>query len=248
MKIVTVVRRVPDVEARVEVDGGDVRVSGAAWSLDGMDEYGVEQALRMREGGLDAEVVALAVGPADTEEVLRTALAMGADRARLLVADDADVGDVLARARLLADAIREEGADLVLTGGKQADADSAALGPALAEHLGWPLADWTTHLELDGTQVRAVHDGDAGPETLAFALPAVVTTQQGLAEPRYPTLPNIMKAKRKPLDVADAPPATPATNVVGRAPERRERARRMLDGSLEDQARELARVLREGTA
>ncbi|MDR9392307.1 MAG: electron transfer flavoprotein subunit beta/FixA family protein [Trueperaceae bacterium] len=248
MKIVTVVRRVPDVEARVEVADDAVSVSGAAWGLDGMDEYGVEQALRMREGGLDAEVVALAVGPDATEEVLRTALAMGADRARLLRTDGAEAGDVLAEANLLADVLRDEAPDLVLTGGKHADTDSAALGPALAEHLGWPLADWTTRLELDGTTVRAVHDGDAGPETLTFALPAVVTTQQGLAEPRYPTLPNIMKAKRKPLDVADAPTPASGTRVTARAPEQRARARRLLDGPLEAQARELARVLREGAA
>jgi len=243
MKIVTVIRQVPDAEARVRVEDGEVALSGAAWVLDGMDEYGVEQALRMRDDGVDAEIVAVALGPERTEEALRTALAMGADRARLLVSDEAL--DPLAVATRLADVVREEEADLVLVGGKQADWDSAALGPALAEALGWPLSDWTTAMTLEDGAVRTEHDADVGTETLTVPLPAVVSTQQGLNEPRYPTLPNIMKAKRKETRIEPAEAPSAGVRTVGRTLAQRDRLGRVLDGDPVEAAREVARYLRE---
>lgn len=246
MKIVTVIRQVPDAEARVRVEDGQVALSGAAWVIDGMDEYGVEQALRMRDDGLDAEIVALALGPERTEEALRTALAMGADRARLLT-HQGDL-DPLSTAVRLADAVRDENADLVLVGGRQADWDSAALAPALAEALGWPLSDWTTELRLEGGVLHTVHDADVGTERLRASLPAVVSTQQGLNEPRYPTLPNIMKAKRKELAREPAGEIAARMAVTGRTVERRERARRMLDGDAGEVAAELARALQKELA
>ena len=246
MKILTVLKQVPDAEARIRVQGDEVDLSGAAFVIDGMDEYGVEQALRIREGGTDAEVVALAVGPERTQEAVRTALAMGADRAVHVVTDEGL--DPLAVARMAAHVVREEGADLVLVGGKQADWDSAALGPALAEALGWPCSDWTTSLEIEDGRLVAVHDTDDGSETLALPLPAVVTTQQGLNEPRYPTLPNIMKAKRKELkrlEPSDVGGATSAVTVEGRAIQTRERRNEILEGDAVEAARELARRLRD---
>lgn len=243
MKIVTVVRHVPDAEARVRIEDGAVALSGAAWVLDGMDEYGVEQALRIRESGIDAEIVALAVGPERTEEALRTALALGADRARLLTVE-VEL-DPIASALRLADAVRDEHADLVFVGGKQADWDSAALGPALAEALGWPLSDWTTSLTIEGETLASEHDADVGSERLAMPLPAVVTTQQGLNEPRYPTLPNIMKAKRKELKVESAGDVTSMLTVEDRTLEQRERQQRMLEGAPAETAAELARLLQE---
>ncbi|MEX2502031.1 MAG: electron transfer flavoprotein subunit beta/FixA family protein [Trueperaceae bacterium] len=246
MKIVTVIRRVPDAEARVRVEGDDVVLTGAAWVLDGMDEYGVEEALRLRESGIDAEIVALAVGPDATEEALRTALAMGADRARLLTTDAAP--DPLTTARMLAAAIQEEEADLVLVGGKQADWDSAALGPALAETLGWPVADWTTSLAVDGDTLQCVHDADVGNEALAMPLPAVVTTQQGLNDPRYPTLPNIMKAKRKELRAEPAPDASASVRTVSRTVEQRERRRTLIEGDPREGAHAIVSLLREAGA
>ena len=243
MKIVTVLRQVPDAEARVRLEDGEVALSGAAWVIDGMDEYGVEEALRLRDGGLDVEIVALALGPARTEEALRTALAMGADRARLIETDAAL--DPISVALRLAQTIRDEEADLVFAGGKQADWDSSALGPALAEALGWPLSDWTTSLEVEGGRLAVEHDADAGSESLAMPLPAVVTTQQGLNEPRYPTLPNIMKAKRKELNVEDAGDVASRSAVAARTLEARERRGRILEGDPKDAAAELARFLRE---
>ncbi len=246
MKIMTIVRHVPDAEARVAIEDQQVVLSGAAWVLDGMDEYGVEQALRMRDDGMEVEIVALALGSARSEEALRTALAMGADRARLLETDEEP--DVLSAARDLADVIRDEAPDLVLLGGKQADWDSAGLGPAIAELLGWPLSDWTTQMHLDDRVLVTTHDADVGTETLTMTLPAVVTTQQGLNEPRYPTLPNIMKAKRKELVREPARAHARTTRVTERALERRDREQRMLQGSPVEVASDLARILHEATA
>lgn len=243
MKIVTVLRQVPDAEARVRLEGGEVALSGAAWVIDGMDEYGVEEALRLRDDGPAEEVVALALGPERAEEALRTALAMGADRARLLVSDAAP--DPLTTAVRLAEAIRDEGAELVFVGGKQADWDSAALGPALAEVLGWPLSDWTTEATVSDGRLETRHDADVGSAHLSMPLPAVVTTQQGLNEPRYPTLPNIMKAKRKALAQEPAGDLAVRASVEERSLEARERMGRVLEGDAGEAAAEVARFLEE---
>ncbi|MBW6454502.1 MAG: electron transfer flavoprotein subunit beta/FixA family protein [Trueperaceae bacterium] len=242
MIIATYVKHVPDAEARLAADGGRIAVDDHAYALDGMDEYGVEAAVRLKEAGLADEVVALAIGPARSEAALRTALALGADRAVLLETDD-DL-DPLAQAGPLAEATRACGAELLLVGGKQADWDSAALGPAVAEALGWPVCDWTTELRLEGREVAAVHDVDDGSEAWSASLPVVVTTQQGLNEPRYPTLPNIMKAKRKPLERR---PLTATARVVTLAAALPSRARRgvRLEGDAATVASELARRLRD---
>ena len=246
MKIVTILKQVPDAEARIRVAAGGVDLEGVTFVIDGMDEYGVEQALRIREGGVDAEIVALALGPQRFEDAIRTALAMGVDRA-IHVETDA-VLDPIAQADALATVIRDEGADLVFVGGKEADWDSSALGPAVAEALGWPHSDWTTELEIGDGAARVRHDTDQGSETLAFPLPAVVTTQQGLNEPRYPTLPNIMKAKRKELakralDDVGAPSAR--IQVVEEEIQTRARRNEIVAGDPADAARELVRKLRE---
>src|SRR5690606_23584698 len=144
--------------------------------MDGMDEYGVEEAIRLREAGNEVEIVAVAVGPDRFQDALRTALALGADRA--LHVTTQEPLDPVTLAGVLARIVEEEGADLVLTGGKQADWDSAALGPALAEHLGWPHSDWTTSLALAGSDLQVRHDVDDGAEEMTLGLPAVVTTQQ----------------------------------------------------------------------
>ncbi|HKI58315.1 MAG TPA: electron transfer flavoprotein subunit beta/FixA family protein [Trueperaceae bacterium] len=248
MKILTILKQVPDAEARVRAQDGAVDLDGVTFVIDGMDEYGVEEALRLREGGSAAasveEVVAVALGPQRFEEALRTALAMGADRA-VHVETDAAL-DPVAQAQVLAAVAREEGADLILVGGKQADWDSAALGAAVAESLGWPLSDWTTELTVEGDGLRTRHDTDDGSEALELPLPAVVTTQQGLNEPRYPTLPNIMKAKRKELakrtlEEFGAPAAKTVT--VRQEIQTRERLGKLVDGEPEEAARELARLL-----
>jgi len=244
VKIVTILKQVPDAEARVRTSGGEVDLGGVTFVIDGMDEYGVEEALRIREGGLEAEVVVLALGPQRFEEAVRTALAMGADRAVHIETDDAL--DAIAQARVLAAAIQQEAADLVLVGGKEADWDSAALGAAVAEALGWAHSDWTTELRLEGGRLHTRHDTDDGSEALSLPLPAVVTTQQGLNEPRYPTLPNIMKAKRKELakrTLQDYGGAEALTTTLEQTIQTRDRIGKVLQGDPGEAARELVRLL-----
>lgn len=246
MKIITVLKQVPDAEARIRAGSGEVELDGVTFVIDGMDEYGVEEAIRLREAGHDVEIVALALGPARYEEAIRTALALGADRA-VHVETDVEL-DPIAQARVLAEVVRQEGADLVFVGGKQADWDSAALGPALAEVLGWPHSDWTTELKLAGGALEVRHDTDDGQESLTLPLPAVVTTQQGLNEPRYPTLPNIMKAKRKELakrSLDELGGAQPLTRVVAQEIQTRERRGRIIEGDAASAAAELVRLLRD---
>lgn len=246
MKIITIIKQVPDAEARIRTSSSGIDLDGVTFVIDGMDEYGVEQSLRMREGGLDAEIIALALGPTRFEEAIRTALAMGVDRAIHFETDDAL--DPIAQAAVLAKIIQDEGAELVFVGGKEADWDSAALGPAVAEALGWAHSDWTTALELSGTTLTVTHDADDGSETLTLPLPAVITTQQGLNEPRYPTLPNIMKAKRKELKkltLDDAGGARAKTQIIAQEIQTRERRNKVLEGDPEEAARELARLLHE---
>lgn len=246
MKIITIIKQVPDAEARIRSAGGSISLDGVSFVIDGMDEYGVEQALRVREGGQDGEIVVLALGPKRYEESIRTALAMGADRAVHIETDEAI--DPVSQAKLLAQVIADEGAELVFVGGKQADWDSAALGPAVAEALGWPHSDWTTKLEFAGGSITVVHDSDEVSETLTLPLPAVVTTQQGLNDPRYPTLPNIMKAKRKELKKLspdDLGGAAAKTVVISEEIQSRNRLNKVLTGDPAEAAAQLAQLLRD---
>ena len=236
MRILTVVRQVLDAEESVKVKEGKIDLSTSKLVIDTMDEYGVEQALRMRESGSDVEVVALAVGPARSEEALRTALAMGVDRAILV--ETTEPLDVIAVSSVVAQVAQKEAADLIFCGGQQADWDSHALGAATAERLGWAQATWTNSLTLEGQQLTGVHDVDAGSEAFQLNLPAVVTTQQGLNEPRYPTLPNIMKAKRKELrrDSFDSFQVSAKLKVLSANIQIKDRKRKILDGKDADGA------------
>ncbi len=236
MRILTVVRQVLDAEESVKAKDGKIDTAASKLVVDSMDEYGVEQALRMRETGSDVEVVALAVGAARSEEALRTALAMGVDRAILV--ETPEPLDVMAVSSVIAQTARNEGVDLIFCGGQQADWDSHALGAATAERLGWPQATWTNALTLDGQQLTGKHDVDAGSESFQVFLPAVITTQQGLNEPRYPTLPNIMKAKRKELrrDSIESFSVASKLKVLNAGVQIKERRRRLLDGKDADGA------------
>lgn len=246
MKIVTILKQVPDAEARVRAADGRVDLAGVTFVMDGMDEYGVEEAIRLREAGNEVEIVALALGPERYEDAIRTALALGADRA-VHVETDEDL-DPLAQAQVLAAIVTEEAARLVFLGGKQADWDSAALGPALAAVLDWPHVDWTTELQLSGETLTLRHDTDDGSETVTVDLPAVVTTQQGLNEPRYPTLPNIMKAKRKELtkrSLSEFGDVDRRTEIVAQVIQVKERRGHIVTGEPAEASAELARLLRE---
>ncbi len=230
MRIMAVVRHVLDAEESIKVKDGKVDLTASKLVIDTMDEYGVEQALRFRDADSAVEVIALAVGLARSEEALRTALAMGADRAILV--ETTGLLDVLATSDVVAQVASTEAIDLIFCGGQQADWDSHALGAATAERLGWPQATWTNALVLNGRELAGTHEVDTGSESFAVALPAVVTTQQGLNEPRYPTLPNIMKAKRKELrrDTIDSFGITSRIKVLGSEVQVKHRKRRLLDG------------------
>jgi electron transfer flavoprotein beta subunit len=230
MRILTVIRQVLDAEENVRIRDGKVDLSASKLVIDTMDEYGVEEALRLREAGSEVEVIALAVGAARCEEALRSALAMGADRAILV--ETSEPLDVIAVSSVVAQVAKKEAVDLVFCGGQQADWDSQGLGAAVAERLGWAQATWTSALKLDGTKLTGQHDCDEGSETYELALPAVVTTQQGLNEPRYPTLPNIMKAKKKELrrETVESYGVTPKLKVLSAEVQVRTRKNTILDG------------------
>ncbi|MGH9615206.1 MAG: electron transfer flavoprotein subunit beta/FixA family protein [Acidobacteriaceae bacterium] len=199
MRILTLIRQVPDAEETVRIRDGDVDLSASKLVVDTMDEYGVEQALRIRESGVGAEVIALAVGPERSQEALRTVLAMGADRA-IHVMTDLSL-DPISLSKVAAQVAQEESVDLIFCGGQQADWDSQALGAATAERLQWPQVTWVSALEIHGNALTGRHDAEEGRESFSVPLPVVITTQQGLNEPRYPTVPNIMRAKKKELRV-----------------------------------------------
>jgi electron transfer flavoprotein beta subunit len=248
MKIMCFVRQVPDAEGGLRVVDGAVDVSGAPLVMDTMDEYGVEQALRLREAaaGEGVEVIAVAIGPAKNEEVLRGAWALGADRAVQVRADL--VLDPVALSKVAAELARREGADLVLCGGRQSDWDSEALGGAVAERLGWPQITWTTELVMESGTLRGRHDTERGTEAFNVALPAVVTTQQGLNEPRFPTLPNIVKSRKKELrqEALESFGVAPMVRVMNVELQPRQRLRRIVqvDGDAAASVAELAGVLR----
>ncbi len=245
MRILTVVRQVLDAEESVRIRAGEVDLSGSKLVVDTMDEYGVEQALRIRESGMDAEVIALAVGPERAQDALRTVLAMGADRAIHVLTELAL--DAISLSKVVAQVAQQENIDLIFAGGQQADWDSSALGAATAERLNWPQATWTNGLEIDGRTLTGKHDAEDGSEMFTLQLPAVITTQQGLNEPRYPTVPNIMRAKKKELRVETVEKfqVTPRLKVVGNEVQVKARRHKILDGKdAPAAAGELVKLLR----
>ena len=245
MRILTVVRQVPDAEESVRIENGIVVLGASKLVMDTMDEYGVEEALRLREASGQCEVIVVAVGPARVQDALRTALAMGADRAIHVETDT--VLDAIALSKVIALLAQEEEANLIFAGGQQADWDSSALGAATAERLGWPQVTWTNGLTLAGDELSGKHDVDDGSETFSVALPAVITTQQGLNEPRYPTLPGIMKAKKKELrkESLDRFKVAPRLTTTVCEIQIRNRMQKVLDGKdVEVAAAELVQLLR----
>ncbi|MFT4112430.1 electron transfer flavoprotein subunit beta/FixA family protein [Silvibacterium sp.] len=244
--MMALIRQVPDGEESVRIRDGAVDLASSKLVIDTMDEYGLEECLRIREKTGEGEVIAVGVGPARVREALRTALAIGADRAILVETNE--VMDAIALSKVIATLAREEQAELVLCGGQQTDWDSQALGAAMAERLGWPQVTWTSALEVEGTTLSGRHDVDEGSESFRVALPAVITTQQGLNEPRYPTLPNIMKAKKRELreETLERFGTKPLLRRVHEEIQVKERRRRVLDGKdAAAAATELVHLLRE---
>ncbi|WP_031404033.1 electron transfer flavoprotein subunit beta/FixA family protein [Thiomonas sp. FB-Cd] len=200
MKVLVAVKRVVDynVKVRVKSDGTGMDIAGVKMSMNPFDEIAVEEAVRLKEKGLATEVVAVSCGVAACGETLRTAMAIGADRG-LLVETDAEL-QPLAVAKLLKAIVEREQPGLVILGKQAIDDDANQTGQMLAALLGWPQATFASKLEFEGEGARVTREVDGGLETIGINLPAVVTTDLRLNEPRYVTLPNIMKAKKKSLD------------------------------------------------
>ena len=201
MKVLVPVKRVIDayVSIRVKSDGSGVDTENVKMSLNPFCEIALEEAIRLKEAGTATEVVLVSVGSTDIDTVIRSGLAMGADRAIRIDAGD-DV-EPLAIAKILKHVVETEEAGLVITGKQSIDGDNNQTGQMLSALLGWPQATFASEVELNGESVKVVREIDGGLETIELPLPAVITTDLRLNEPRYPTLPNIMKAKKKPLDV-----------------------------------------------
>ncbi|MBU6253056.1 MAG: electron transfer flavoprotein subunit beta/FixA family protein [Alphaproteobacteria bacterium] len=198
MKILVPVKRVIDynVKPRVKPDGSGVDLANVKMSMNPFDEIAVEEAIRLKEKGVATEVVAVSIGPDKAQETLRTALAMGADRAILVVAEDVEP---LGVAKLLAKVMDEEAPGLVILGKQAIDDDSNQTGQMLAALTGRPQGTFASKVEIAGDSVNVTREVDGGLETVSLKMPAIVTTDLRLNEPRYASLPNIMKAKSKPL-------------------------------------------------
>ncbi|MCF6197543.1 MAG: electron transfer flavoprotein subunit beta/FixA family protein [Emcibacter sp.] len=203
MKILVPVKRVIDynVKVRVKADNSGVELANVKMSMNPFDEIAVEEALRIKEAGNADEVVVVSIGPAQAQETLRTALAMGADRAILVKTDEAV--EPLAIAKILKAITKEENPGLVMLGKQAIDNDCNQTGQMLAALLGWPQGTFASEVAISDGSVNVTREIDGGLETVKLTLPAVVTTDLRLNEPRYASLPNIMKAKRKPLDTKE---------------------------------------------
>jgi electron transfer flavoprotein beta subunit len=214
MKVLVAVKRVIDfnIRPRVKPDGSGVDLANVKMSMNPFDEIAVEEALRLREKGVASEVVAVSIGPAKAQDTLRTALAMGADRA-ILIVTDVEV-EPLAVAKLLKAVAEEEQPGLVILGKQAIDDDCNQTGQMLAALMGRPQGTFASAVTVTGEHVEVTREVDGGLETVRLALPAVVTTDLRLNEPRYASLPNIMKARSKPL--AQKTPADYAVDITPR--------------------------------
>ena len=204
MKALVAIKRVVDfnVKVRVKADGSGVETANVKMSMNPFDEIAVEEAIRLREAGHIEEIIAVSMGPAQCQETIRTALAMGADRG-IHVSSDAEL-QPLAVAKLLKAMIEQENADLVILGKQAIDDDSNQTGQMLAALLGWSQATFASKVVVGEGKAEVTREVDGGLETIRVKLPAVITTDLRLNEPRYASLPNIMKAKKKTIDVLEA--------------------------------------------
>ena len=213
MKIIVPVKRVVDynVKIRVKADGSGVDLANVKMSMNPFDEISIEEAIRLKEAGKADEIIAVSVGPQQAQETIRTALAMGADRGILVKTDD--LVEPLAVAKILKGIVEAEGATLVICGKQAIDDDNNQTGQMLAALLGWSQGTFASKISPEGGTIAVTREVDGGLQTVELKMPAVVTTDLRLNQPRYASLPNIMKAKKKPLDEK-----TPADYGVSTAP------------------------------
>jgi electron transfer flavoprotein beta subunit len=255
MKILVAVKQVPDTATQVKISAADPRAietAGVTWIVSPYDEFAVEEALRIKEKRGTGEVVALTLGPDRAKEALRSCLAMGCDRAIHLNDPAWNTADTLTTAQALAAAIKQEAPQLVLCGRQAIDDDMGAVAAQLAELLGWPCASWIMEetVDADGKTIRVGRQVEGGLEVFDLPLPAVVSAQKGMNEPRYPTLKGIMGAKKK--EIKDLKPAdvgiqvgTPPLSLTGLEALPPRPPGRVIQGDVPTAVKELVRALRE---
>ncbi|HJV17473.1 MAG TPA: electron transfer flavoprotein subunit beta/FixA family protein, partial [Bacillales bacterium] len=239
-----------DTEEKITMSGGKINEDGAEFIINPYDEYAVEEAIQVRDahGG---EITVISVGNEDSEKQLRTALAMGADKAVLInIEDDVENRDQFTTARVLSEYLEDKEADLILAGNVAIDGGSGQVGPRVAGMLGIPFVTTITKLEIDGKNVTVTRDVEGDSEVIETNLPLLVTAQQGLNEPRYPSLPGIMKAKKKPfdefelddLDLEEEDVEAKTKTIEIYLPAKKE-AGKILSGDLQNQVKKLVQLL-----
>lgn len=251
MNIIVLLKQTLDTEERIQIENNKVSENNVKFVINPYDEYAVEEAVKIKEEH-DGEVTVVSLGPARAESALRTALAMGADQAVLI--DSESFGfemDEYSASVILAAVLKERSYDIILAGNMAVDGGSAQVGPRVAELLDIPQITTIVKLGIDGEKVTAERDVEGDTEMIEASMPVLLTTQQGLNEPRYPSLPGIMKAKKKPMQTftaadirIDETSFHPQTGFSGLVLPPKREAGRMLSGTAQDQVSELVRLLR----
>lgn len=250
MNIYVIMKRTFDTEEKIDIQNGSVVEDGAEFIINPYDEYAIEEAIQKRDefGG---EVTVVTVGNEDAEKELRTALAMGADKAVLINSEDLDETDQYTTSVILAKYFEDKEYDLIIGGNVSVDKSSGQVGPRLAELLDIPFVTTITKLDIDGDNVTIERDVEGDLEIIETKLPVLVTAQQGLNEPRYPSLPGIMKAKKKPLEEIDLDDlgideddVEAKTETIERYLPPAKQAGKILEGEIADQVKELVELLR----
>jgi electron transfer flavoprotein beta subunit len=248
MNILIVVKETFDTEEKITIENGQVNENGAEFIINPYDEYAVEEAIRLKEkyGG---EVTVITVGPSRAEHVLRTVLAMGADKA-VIVDDESAIGDEFTISKVLAAVINNYPFDIILAGNMSIDNGASQIGPRLAEELGIPYVTAITNLVIEGSKATVARDVEGDSEVIELSLPLLVTAQQGLNDPRYPSLPGIMKAKKKLIEHLSAADLGLAladikakTIIMDQYIPPKKQAGRLLAGEMDTQVKELAHLL-----
>ena len=253
MKILVCIKQVPDMESKFKVNaaGNWYDETDLAWRMNEYDEYAVEQAVQLKEQQADSEVTVLSIGPDRVRETMKKALAMGCDRGFHISDDEAHSKDPFAIASLIAEYAREQGFDLIFTGMQSQDRGSAQVGVLVAEMLGLPSLTTLVEFSFADGQIQAKRELEGGSKTrISCPIPALATCQLGLNSPRYPTLPNIMKAKKKQLTsipVADLAAPQPLAATLAIAPPEKKGAGQILEGEPAELAEALIKLLKEKT-
>lgn len=251
MNIYVIMKKTFDTEEKITLQNGKINEDGAEFIINPYDEYAIEEAIQIRDAN-SGEVTVVTIGGEESEKELRTALAMGCDKAVLInTEDDLEDGDQYTTSKILAEYFKDKDADLILGGNVAIDGGSGQVGPRLAELLNIPYVTTITKLEIEGNKATVVRDVEGDSEVIETTLPLLATAQQGLNEPRYPSLPGIMKAKKKPLEELelddldleeeDVEPKTKTIEIY--MPPKKE-AGKVLQGDLDAQVKELVSLLR----